>query len=250
MNKIKQLEQELAQAKVDVKIAAQDKEIVEMNEKYIGKCFASKKLQGRYRGQWIRLIRFNKLYREEDKIILNYDTMNFSRGLLTLGYMNYSKHEHKQEVKNGIWNLIYDKINYLDEIHSDLFKSIWEGGNEISAMMHKLVTGKLIIQRELTGWCQSNERNTEKWLIALNIEYIDIAVYANLLDLLRYSGAATIIANRYIMRQYFVATLEQQIKYNTERANSYMQPVRIQRALLEENIKLRNWIKQFENKEI
>jgi len=222
----------MAQAKELEKKERLDAETKEMNqliEQYVGKCFGTSKFRQKSKASYHKAIYIEKIERyEEDKnataagtIVCSYQSIYVSKSLDWKNKkntnINYTVGNYTTHLNSGTYNMFYNMHNLVDgmkEIPYNTFLELFLAGESANQVIEDAFSGNLKLEIEKTMGDSSEQSRLEESCKIAGVELIDLEKHLPLLNAIRYAELPGYMEDRFLIKSLAKVALETQIKLN------------------------------------
>lgn len=183
MENIKELEKKLLDAKKEEYLNNLEKQLIQVKEEFEGKCYATNTLDRQHSALSVSATYYEKIFIKEEKIYVleQYISTNrhdsyYKHSKVDASYTRYYRERCITDNEHhASYNIDTSWSHFKHEISLDLFKQIWNKGDECNLILREFYNGKLnhIKQDYITQGDFSNERSIENDIKTLNLDIID-----------------------------------------------------------------------------
>ena len=207
----------------------EDKEIKELVDSYVGKCFGTSKFRQKSKSTWHDAIYIQKIERlEEHKNATaagtvvcyytqiscqkDYDWRTERNSNLRYTVGNYTSHLNKND-----YNMLYNMHSLIDrkkEIPYSTFHELFNAGDVANQLIEDSFAGKINLEVEKTIGDSGNQSRFEEACTIAGIELIDLEQHMPLLNTIRYAKLPGYVEDRFLIKDLAKTALETQIELN------------------------------------
>lgn len=227
----------------------EDKDMKELVDAYVGKCFATSKFRQKSKATSHDAIYIQKIERLEKHknataagtVVCYYtqiscykdcDWENERNTNLRYTVGNYTSH-----LNSNNYNMFYNMHNLIDkkkEIPYSTFHSLFAAGEISNQIIEESFAGKINLEIEKTIGDSENQSRFEEACQIAGIELIDLEKHLPLLDIIRYDKLPGYVEDRYLIKSLAKISLETKIKLNKKEMSSIWIDYR-RKELIEKN---------------
>lgn len=252
----------MVQAKALEKKEKYDVETKEMNqliEQYVGKCFGTSKFRQKSKASYHKAIYIEKIERyEENKhataegtIVCSYQSIYVSKSLDWRSKkntnINYTVGNYTTHLNSGQYNMFYHMHNLIDrmkEIPYSTFLELFMSGETATQVIEDAFSGNMEMEIEKTMGDSSAQSRLEESCKIAGVELIDLEKHLPLLTTIRYADLPGYMDDRFLIKSLAKVALETQIKLNNTRMSDTWCDHRRYQTFQRENDVISSYIKK------
>lgn len=252
----------MAQAKAleqKEKYDAETKEMNQLIEQYVGKCFGTSKFRQKSKASFQKAIYIEKIERYEEHkhataegtIVCSYQSIYVSKSPDWKNKkntnINYTVGNYTTHLNSGQYNMFYNMYNLIDrmkEIPYNTFLELFLAGETANQVIEDAFSGNMQLEIEKTIGDSSDQSKLEESCKIAGVELIDLEKHLPLLNVIRYSDLPGYMEDRFLIKSLAKVALETQIKLNETRMSDTWCDHRRYRAFQTENEVISSYIKK------
>ena len=252
----------MVQAKALEKKEKYDVETKEMNqliEQYVGKCFGTSKFRQKSKASYHKAIYIEKIERYEEHkhataegtIVCSYQSIYVSKNLDWRSKkntnINYTVGNYTTHLNSGQYNMFYNMHNLIDrmkEIPYSTFFELFMSGEITTQIIEDAFSGNMELEIEKTMGDSSDQSRLEESCKIAGVELIDLEKHLPLLTTIRYADLPGYMEDRFLIKSLAKVALETQIKLNDIRMSDTWCDHRRYQAFQRENDVISSYIKK------
>ena len=212
----------------------EDKEIKELIDNYVGKCFASSKFKQKSKYTWHDAIYIQKIERlEETKnataagtVVCYFTQISCHKDcdwrIERNNNLRYTVGNYTSHLNTNNYNMFYNMHNLIGrkkEIPYSTFYELFNAGDIANQIIEDSFAGKISLEVEKTMGDSENQSKFEEACALAGIKLIDLEQHMPLLNTIRYAKLPGYVEDRFLMQNLARTALETQIKLNEKAAS-------------------------------
>ena len=227
----------MQQAKELEKKEKEEYELKEMNQlidAYVGKCFETSKFRQKSKSTYHSAIHIHKIEKlkehkyatAEGTIVCYYTSISVSKDIdwrtEKQSNIRYSVGNYTTNLNNGRNNMfsnMHDLINKMKEIPYATFYELYNIGEVGTQLIEDAFNGKIVFEIEKTMRDAGNQSRFEEACQIAKIDLIDLENHLPLLNVIKYAKLPGYVEDRFLMKSLARTALETQIKINENQMN-------------------------------
>lgn len=237
----------------------EDKEIKQLVDAYVGKCFGTSKFRQKSKATWHDAIYIEKIERlEEHKhataagtVVCYYTCISSFKDCDWKTERNtnlrYTVGNYTTHLNNNNYNMFYNMYNLINnkkEIPYSTFYELFNAGDVANQVIEDAFSGKISLEVEKTMGDSGNQSRFEEACSIAGIELIDLEQHIPLLNCIRYAKLPGYVEDRFLMKNLARTALETQIALNKKSMENAWCDYRRRQTYERENELLNNYIQK------
>lgn len=224
-----QLMQQAKELEKQEKEAYELKDMNQLIEAYVGKCFGTSKFRQKAKSTYHSAIHIHKIEKlkehkfatAEGTIVCYYTAINVFKDIdwrtEKQSNIRYSVANYTSNLNNGRNNMfsnMHDLINRMKEIPYSTFYELYNIGEVGTQLIEDAFNGKITFEVEKTMGDAGNQSRFEESCEIAKIDLIDLEKHMPLLNVIKYAKLPGYVEDRFLMKNLAKIALQTQIKLN------------------------------------
>ena len=232
MSNVYELEKQLVEAKAKQKLEQENKEMQDLIDTYVGKCYGTRTFRQKSKATYNSAIYIEKISREKESCYSDnsiicvyhqiYQHCNINYVDKNIKDIQYSRGRYSTKLNETDYNMFYHMSNLVErkkEIPKETFDVLYNAGEDINIIINKAFEGKTALTIEKTIGDSGRQESRLEMMQKLGIEFIDLEEYPKLLNAIRYAYLPGFEEDRYFLKDYAKKSLQYQIQILKDNIN-------------------------------